>query len=135
MQADFLPVVRLFSTQKSLLLLMLLIATSALASKKPHDWQTGKLTDMSQDSRISGMTNPGQGGVSTAIRDVEETYVIDGGSITYTVAERLKWRWSKEADLVVNRPIKFFVDGKKLIILDDNGKEHSTQILKRAAKD
>ncbi len=81
------------------------------------------------------MTNPGQGGVSTTINYVEETYVIDDGAIIYTVSERLKWRWSKEADLVVNRPVKFVVDGKKLIILDDNGKEHNTQILKRAAKE
>ena len=90
---------------------------------------------MSQDSSILGFTNPGQGGVSTTIHDVEETYLIDDGTMLYTVTERLKWRWSKEADLVVNRSVKFVVDGKKLIILDDGGKEHITKIRKRTAKE
>ncbi len=122
--------------RKSLPFFIVLFAASAMASEKPREWQTGKLIDMSQGSTISGMTNPPQGGVSRAIHDVEETYVIDDGTMTYTVREHLKWRWSKEADLVVNRPLKFAVDGKKqLIILDDNDKEHKTEILKRAAKD
>ena len=112
-----------------------LVAVSAAASSKPRDWQVGKLVSMSQDKSISGFTNPGQSGASTTIDDVEETYSIDDGTLVYTVTERLKWRWSKEADLVVNRPVKFVVDGKKLIILDDGGKEHTTQIRKRTAKE
>lgn len=46
----------------------------------------------------------------------------------YTASERLRWRWSKPVDLIVNGPVRFAVEKKKLYLLDEKGKEHEARI-------
>jgi len=48
----------------------------------------------------------------------------------YVTSERLRWRWSKSAHVAVNGEVKYYVDGRKLHIEDDDGKEHTVEILK-----
>ncbi len=65
---------------------------------------------------------------------VFENYVIDSGTMVYLAEERLRWRWSKPAHLTVNGPVKFFVEGHKIHILDEDGKEHEASIVKQTLK-
>jgi hypothetical protein len=57
--------------------------------------------------------------------------VIEGDNYAYVASERLRWRWSHPANLAVNGPVKYAVDGRKLIVIDDDGKQHEMEIVKR----
>ena len=90
----------------------------------------GNTTNSSATGAYSGYSS----GSSTAIYRVFEDYVIDGGTEVFLVEERLRWRWSQPAHLTVNGSVKFYVKGRKLHILDDDGKEHTTEIMKQTLK-
>lgn len=53
-----------------------------------------------------------------------------------STARAVKWRWSKEANLTVNAPVKFAVDARerKLFVIDYDGKEHEMEIIKKALR-
>jgi hypothetical protein len=136
----------------SRLICLLLAALSicvAVAAKKPRDWQMGKVLD-SQRSRYfagtvgnasttgtahsngnsgtyQGTTNTSQ----TAVYRVYETFLIEGETHAYLAQERLRWRWSKPANLTVNGPVRFAVEKRKLFVIDEDGKEHEMAIVKR----
>jgi len=61
---------------------------------------------------------------------VYDTLVVEGADYVYFTSERLHWRWSKGANVAVNAEIKYYVDGRKLHILDQDGKEHTVAITK-----
>jgi mRNA-degrading endonuclease HigB of HigAB toxin-antitoxin module len=52
----------------------------------------------------------------------------------YLAQERLKRRWSKPANVKVNAPVKFSVVDRKLYVLDENGKEHEMEIVKKVLR-
>src|SRR5262249_11088562 len=113
----------------------LLLASGAIAAKNLH-WQTGKVLDternryfagtVGSDSASGTATTTGSatasGGMatgtattagtawgthsSTAVYRVFETFVIEGEDHVYVASERLRWRWSKPANLAVNGPVK-----------------------------
>ena len=124
----------------------------ALAAEKQRDWQTGKVLD-SQRSRYfagtvgnanttgtaqangnygtyQGNTNSSQ----TAVYRVFETFLIEGDTHAYLAQERLKWRWSKPANLTVNGPVKYAVEKRKLFVMDEDGKEHEMEIVKKTIR-
>jgi hypothetical protein len=131
------------------LLLAALLICVAVAAQKQRDWQTGKVLD-SQRSRYfagtignantngttqsngnygtyQGNTNTSQ----TAVYRVYETFMIEGETHAYLAQQRLRWRWSKPANLTVNGPVKFAVEKRKLFVIDEDGKEHEMAIVKR----
>ena len=140
-----------------LVLVVVLMTLVAVAAEKARDWQTGKVLNTDQ-SRIylgtsgGGTTNgtvygsaDGSGNVSGtysgystnhqhAVYAVEEVEVIDGGQYVYVVARVLRWRWSKTANLTVNAPVRFAVEKRTMYVLDDDGREHKTKIVKRILK-
>jgi hypothetical protein len=65
---------------------------------------------------------------------VYDNLVIEGIDTLYVTSERLRWRWSKGAHVAVNGQVKYYVEGRKLHILDDDGKEHSVEIAKEIRK-
>jgi hypothetical protein len=83
------------------------------------------------DGSYNGTTNSN----AVAVYRVIQTYVIEAETYAYVVEERLKWRWSKPANVTVNAPVRFAVEKRKLWILDDDGKEHETQIVKRVLRE
>src|ERR1035437_10880253 len=124
----------------------------ANAAEKQRDWQTGKVLD-SQRSRYfagtvgnanttgtaqangnygtyQGNTNTSQ----TAVYRVYETFLIEGETHAYLAQERLRWRWSKPANLTVNGPVKFAIEKRKLFVIDEDGKEHEMEIVKKVLK-
>ena len=124
-----------------------------VAAEKQRDWQTGKVLD-SQRSRYfagtigsanttgtaqangnygtyQGNTNTSQ----TAVYRVYETFLIEGETHAYLAQERLRWRWSKPANLTVNGPVKFAVEKRKLFVIDEDGKEHEMEIVKKVLRE
>jgi hypothetical protein len=65
---------------------------------------------------------------------VYETFLIEGQTYAYLAQERLRWKWSKPANLTVNGPVKFAVEKRKLFVVDDDGKEHQMEIIKKVLK-
>ena len=63
-----------------------------------------------------------------------EEYAIESDTFIYLARERLRSERSKPALLTINGTVKFHVDGRKLVIFDDEGKEHETTIVKQVSK-
>lgn len=63
-----------------------------------------------------------------------DNLVIEGDDTVYVTSERIRWRWSKSAHVAVNGTIKYYVDGRKLHVLDDDNKEHTMEIVKEIRK-
>jgi hypothetical protein len=49
-------------------------------------------------------------------------YTIESDKFTYLSRERLRTERSKPALLTINGPVKSHVDGRKLVILDNEGR-------------
>ena len=65
---------------------------------------------------------------------VYQTFAIEDDTQVYLAEERLRWRWSKPANLTVNGPVKFAVEKRKLYVIDDDSKEHEMEIIKHVLK-
>jgi hypothetical protein len=126
-----------------------LSCVTVLGAAKQRDWQDGKVLD-SQRSRYfagtvgdstsrgtvddSGNYRGQTDGSSTAVYRVFETFVIEGDKYVYLGQERLRWRWSKAANLTVNGPVKYAVEKRKLFVMDEDGKEHEMEIVKKTLR-
>jgi hypothetical protein len=55
------------------------------------------------------------------------SYTVHANGLSYTFDE------SKKLHLTVNAPVKFAINGDKIHLMDDKGKEHQETILQRAA--
>jgi hypothetical protein len=128
----------------------LLLSVCALANaEKQRDWKTGKVLDsersryfagtvggsntngtVSDNGTCSGTTNDSQ----TAVYRVYETFVIEGDTYVYQAQEHIKWRWSKPANLTVNGPVKYAIEKRKLYVVDEDGKEHEMEIVKKTLR-
>jgi hypothetical protein len=122
---------------KGFLIATLLVATLT-AAEKQRDWQTGTALDSERNAYVAGYSTtqnpmPTYGPTSTTRANyaVYQTYVIESDKFVYVATEHLPWRWSKPVDLIVNGPVKFAVEKKKLYLLDDKGKEHQATISKQ----
>jgi hypothetical protein len=132
--------------------LVLTTAGNIHGADKIRDWQTGKVLDSERSRYFAGtvgnanttgtaQTNGNYGtyqgntnSSQTAIYRVFETFLIEGEKYAYLGQERLRWRWSKPANLTVNGPVKYAVEKRKLFVIDDDGKEHEMEIIKRVLK-
>lgn len=132
--------------------LIMLLPGTALSAEKVRNWDTGKVIDSERSRYFAGtvgsdntvgtaQTNGNYGTyqgqtttTQTAVYRVYQTFAIEGHTYAYVVQERLRWRWSKPANLTVNAPVKFAVEKRKLFVIDDDGKEHEMEIIKRVLK-
>jgi hypothetical protein len=125
--------------------IMLGVLTSATAKDKERNWQTGKVLDSDQSRRYVGSISDGSttedgttshsSGSSTAIYRVHQVYVIEVGQYVYVSQERLRWKWSKPADLTVNAPVKVAIEKNTMYLIGDDGKEHEAEIVKKTLKE
>lgn len=128
---------------------MVLLAVVPLTAGKERDWQTGKVLDSQRQRYFAGTVGNGStNGIvrdsgtysgqtntsSTAIYRVFETFVIEGDKYVYLAQERLRWRWSKAANVTVNGPVKYAVEKRKLFIMDEDGKEHEMEVVKKTLR-
>ena len=141
----------MFRSSIAVVLLLALTHTAAGAEKK-RDWQMGKVLDSQRNSYFAGtLGNANATGTAQASGDygtyqgnttisqmavyrVYETFLIEGETHAYLAQERLRWRWSKPANLTVNGPVKFAVEKRKLFAIDEDGKEHEMEIVKKVLR-
>lgn len=147
-----------------ILLAAVLAAAPLSAREKEQTWQAGTVLDTDRSRTFFGtygstsgsgtlntnstvMDTPGGGSIMTtgdysqqassssvALYKVYENYVIQSDEFVYLTEERLRFKWSKPARLVVNSPVQFAVERNALYILDLDGKEHETRILKQVRR-
>ena len=65
---------------------------------------------------------------------LEECAVVDGGDKVHVISRLPKWRWSKEADVTVNAPVEFAVEGQAMYLFGDDGHEYKAKIIKKTLK-
>jgi hypothetical protein len=128
------------------------LPTISQAAKHERDWQNGKLLD-AEKSRVylgtyattntygnanvygNSATYNGSSNTSHQARyGLEEVEVVDSGDKIYVISRFLKYRWNKQVNVTVNAPIKFAVDGDHMYLLDDDGHEYKTKIVKKTLK-
>lgn len=138
------------SARKLKVLLPFMLITCAFAmAAKPRDWQTGTVLDTNRSRYFAGTVGNANayGNVNssgsyngsateseTAIYRVYQNFLIEGDQYVYLAQEHLKWRWSKPADLTVNGKVKYAVVKRKLYCIDDEGKEHEMDIVKKTLR-
>ena len=132
--------------------LALFVAGNIYSAERIKDWQIGKVLDSERSRYFAGTVgnanttgtaqatgNYGtyQGNTNssqTAIYRVFENFLIEGETYAYLGQERLRWRWSKPANLTVNGLVKYAVEKRKLFVIDDDGKEHEMEIIKKTLR-
>jgi hypothetical protein len=129
--------------------LLTTLGLTAFGAQKQRVWEDGKVLDSQRQRYFAGTiananTNgsvdsngnyhANSTGGETAVYRLFETFVIEGAQYVYLAQERLRWRWSKAANLTVNGPVKYAVDKRRLFIVDDDGKEHEMEIVKKTLK-
>jgi hypothetical protein len=131
------------------LIAIFLISVVAFGAEKQRDWQTGKVLDTNRQRYFAGTVgnsnsngtvdssgnyHGNSSGGETAIYRVFETFVIEGDQYVYLAQERLRWRWSKAANVTVNGAVKYAVEKRKLFVMDEDGKEHEMEIVKKTLR-
>ena len=124
----------------------------AISAERTRDWQTGKVLDSQRSRYFAGTVgnanttgsaqangnygtyNGNTNSSETAVYRVFETFLIEGETHAYLAQERLKWRWSKAANVTVNAQVKFAVAKRKLFVMDEDGKEHEMEIVKKVLR-
>ena len=118
---------------------------SAWGASKERAWQQGMLLNPENNAyfksvgRTEGAGAVGFHAAGTTDPDakhdvtVQDHYVVDAGDATYLV-ERVRLGSSEAAKVYITMQVKFFVEKKKLYIVDRDGKEVETRIVKQAPK-
>ena len=122
--------------------LALLSNNPAFGDKKEwiRNWQNGKILDSNRASEFAGTVDqPGvvlTNGIrltndsKRAVYRREQILVIESDAFTY-VSTELLGRKGKPANVTVNGPVKFAIDGRTLYFIDDDYNEHKTEIVKK----
>lgn len=134
------------------ILVCVLVSTTIAAAKPPRNWKSAVLTSMEQQKVNEGSTtttnrdgqikNKGNktdyssNSTTTSSDNVEtyQMYTIESDKVVYVASEHLLFPWSKPANVSVGENIKYVVDKGKIIILDDDNKEHKATIVKTSMK-
>lgn len=119
---------------------ILLIAPQCPAASKITSWEIGKVLDADREQQLVGTAERSSTygaathSTTSALYNAYEEYAIESDEFLYLTREHLQSVRSKPALLTINGPVKFHVDGRKLVILDNEGKEHKTTIVKQVSK-
>jgi hypothetical protein len=129
-------------------LLVAVLLTGTMAFAATRQWQSGKLLDTEQQKVTDGSTthyntdsqkNTKNGktdysrnttATTTDNTDTYEVYTIQAAEKTYIAREKLLFPWSKPANVTVGAELKYAIEGRRLIILDEDQKEHKASIVK-----
>lgn len=136
----------------SKMLACVLSAATIVAAAPARNWKSGVLTSMEQQKVNEGSTTTtnrdGQvkdkgnktdysSNSTTTTSDNVETYqmyTIESEKVVYVASEHLLFPWSKPANVNVGEHVKYAVEKGKIIILDDDNKEHKATIVKTSMK-
>jgi len=121
----------------------------AAAKQKMLTWETGILLDSAWGSRYAGTVGGGSqngtitsygntaqyhgysSGSGVAVYRISETFVIQGSTHIYIAVQPVRWRWSRAANLTVNGPVRFAVDGRRLYVADEDNRVYEMAISKK----
>ena len=121
---------------------------SAFAANPSRDWHSGTLMESEQQKVREGSTRTSntegtakdkgdrtdysQSTTTTTTDNIDtyQIYTIKGATKTYVAREHLLFPWSKPANVTVGETVKYVVSKNKLILLDDDGKEHKASVTK-----
>jgi len=123
--------------------LIAMLATPAWA--KDRIWQDGSLLDTRGNKYFPSIDASGEAdrapssqmftnAQAVQTNTVYDRYVVESGDAVYLV-ERGRFKSSKPSLLRPYLSIKFAIDKKKIWLLDEEGRELETTILKRVDKD
>ena len=101
--------------RRSLLRSMVFVASFAALHAKGPEWQSGDV------AALDVIRTPV--GKKIVYR---YSYTVHGNRYSYSFDE------TKKLPLTVNGPVRFAVDGDRLRVLDERGKEHKETVLKKA---
>jgi hypothetical protein len=131
---------------KTLAATLMLTAAFGVAGGKDRDWQNGTLLDPVLNHFFENASNDPKNAAkqnyngfqyqqnNSTTQTTADRYVIETEELVYMV-ERVRLTSAKPAALVRYHPVKFVVEkSSKLILLDDEGKEYATKIVKLAQK-
>jgi hypothetical protein len=119
---------------------VLLIAPHCTAASKITSWEIGKVLDADRKQELVGTAEhsatygPASHATTSVLYNSYEEYTIESDKFVYITREHLRTERSKPALLTINGPVKFHVDGRRLVILDNEGKERETTIVKQASR-
>lgn len=113
----------------TIMLAMLMLASVAIA--KEHDWQEGKLIDISSEPYVVGGVFEGTGSVQQRERI---KYRIDDGTYIYT-ASHIHRRRDNALPLTINAKVKFAIEKSRFYILDEDGEDHELKLEKKVLKE
>lgn len=94
----------------------------------------GDSTNTQIDGSYQGTRSTSSSGYSVPVYRVYDNLVIEGDDTIYITSEHIRWRWSKGAHVAVNGTVKYYVDGRRLHLLDNDNKEHTAEIVKEIRK-
>jgi hypothetical protein len=138
--------------RKASSLLACVLSAATIVAAAPRHWKSGVLTSMEQQKVNEGSTTTtnrdGQvkdkgnktdysSNSTTTTSDNIETYqmyTIESDKVVYIASEHLLFPWSKPANVNVGEHLKYVVEKGKIIILDDDNKEHKATITKTSMK-
>jgi len=117
------------------------------------DWQSAKLLDPDRTKYFANESlDPGNGrpGFDTSVRSasgynsvanpgpaalgVHDYYIVETQGMVY-LTERIRLKSSPPAKLAYTRPVKFFVEKNKLYLLNEDGDEYQTKIVKQVERE
>ncbi len=121
----------------------LVVTSPSFGRKKPPDriWQMGKVLDSQRSQEFAGTVDqPGAvingrritNDAKAVVYQTQQILVIESDTYTYTVSE-MPGR-AKPANVTVNGRVVFAIEGTILYLLDDDGKEHKTEITKKVLR-
>jgi hypothetical protein len=119
------PIVQLFDMRTLTSIVVACFLAVNLGAVDKRDWQEGKTLSSERREEACPKTPC-----------VYQEFQIAGEKKIYTARETIRFRWSKEANLTVNGPVRFAVDAheRKLFVIDEDGKEHGMEIVSKALR-
>ena len=126
-----------------LALIMILAAVPTVAGEaKARDWRVGRLLSLKDESWTSRTTTlvtcNSTGGYTNCTGGqgaewAHDTYyvTIAAGSKSYFASRTLSWRFQRSPRFTENMPVRFAVEGDKLFVLDETGREFKMYLSKK----
>jgi len=141
------------SFQLSVVCLTVALTVASQAAEKARNWHTGKVIDSQSNRYIAGTvgnanTTPGMGepggpfatfpkttnSSQRAVYRVNVTFTIEAEQYVYEAQERVR-KSSRAANLTVNGPVKYAIEKRKLFVIDEDGKEHEMELVKKILRE
>jgi hypothetical protein len=121
------------------------IGQGSFGADKERAWQQGMLLNPENNAYFKSVDRTeslGEGGFHAAGTtdpdakhdiSVQDNYVVDAGDAAYLV-QRIRLSSATPAKVYITMQVKFFVEKKKLFLVDKDGHRVETKIVKQAPK-